>query len=162
VTCSDGAYNPSSMCTRSGVELACGAGPTDSNPDFMSSYQAELSGILVSIYIIHRICNFFHTTSGRVTNYCDNKGAILKSFHKKLPSITPCLTTDYDLICLAQNLLHMLPITVIGSWVKGHYEGKNRELQHDMNDMADNLATTHLAAPPKLLRCPLAPPGYRV
>jgi len=59
----------------------------------------------------------------------------------------------------------MLPIKVIGSWVKGHYVGKNRELQHDMNDMADNLAITHLAAPPKLygpLRCPLAPPGYRV
>jgi hypothetical protein len=53
VTCSDGAYNPSTgtgshswiIRTRSGVELACGAGPTDGNPDFMSSYRSKLSGI---------------------------------------------------------------------------------------------------------------------
>jgi hypothetical protein len=90
---------------------------------------------------------------------------VLKTFRKGHPSITPYLTADYDLIHLAQNLLHMLPITVIESWVKGHYVGKNRELQHDMNDTADNLATTHLAELPKLfdpLRCPVAPPGYRV
>jgi hypothetical protein len=47
----------------------------------------------------------------------------------------------------------MLPITVIGSWVKGHNVRKNRG------------ATTHLEAPPKHfgpLKCQVAPPGYRV
>ncbi len=31
-----------------------------------------------------------------------------------------------------------------GEWVKGHYSGKNRKIQHDLNDKADELAGIHL------------------
>jgi hypothetical protein len=35
--------------------------------------------------------------------------------------ITPYKAADHDLIHLAQHLLHLTPIPVIGSWAKGHY-----------------------------------------
>jgi len=49
--------------------------------------------------------------------------------------------------------------------LKGHYSGKNRRLEHDLNDITDDLATQHLNSPPTGLhpqRLPLAPPGFKV
>jgi len=62
-------------------------------------------------------------------------------------------------------LVQLIPIPLIGKWVKGHYTGKTREIQHDMNDIVDDLASRHLERPPKnfiLKIFPEAPPGYRV
>jgi hypothetical protein len=58
-----------------------------------------------------------------------------------------------------------MPVIVVGAWVKGHYTGKKREIQHDLNKKADDLASTHLKNPPtkfRPLKCPCAPPGYQV
>jgi hypothetical protein len=74
-------------------------------------------------------------------------------------------TADYDLIYLAQHLLQLTPVTLLGAWVKGHYTGKKREIQHNLNEKVDDLASNHLKNPPpkfKPLKCPRAPPGYRV
>jgi hypothetical protein len=54
-------------------------------------------------------------------------------FEKTKEGITPFLTTDYDLIELAQSLLHILPITVLHEWVKGHYTGDQKEFKHTLN-----------------------------
>ena len=45
-----------------------------------------------------------------------------------------------------------MPVTIRGLWVKGHYTGDNRELQHDLSDWADTLAGNFWnEAPPHLL-----------
>ena len=51
------------------------------------------------------------------------------------------LVLDYDFYHIGRQLLRQLPITIIDVWVKGHYTGNNRETKHDLNDIADSLAT---------------------
>jgi len=75
-----------------------------------------------------------------MTLYCDNKGALNNAFKVIKPGITPYFNTDHDLIELAQALLTLIPIVVSTSWVKGHYTGKARLYQHDLNDTADRIA----------------------
>jgi hypothetical protein len=97
--------------------------------------------------------------------FCDNKGAIRKAFQSRPLGVTPYLTTDNDLLHLIQHLVKLIPISLIGKWVTGHFAGKIREMQHDMNDIADDLASRHLQHPPKNFipkKLPEAPPGYRV
>ncbi len=62
--------------------------------------------------------------------------------------ITPFLTTDFDLLHQIQQQILTISIKNLGQWVKGHYTGKNRQVQHDLNDRADDLATAHLDTPP--------------
>jgi hypothetical protein len=148
-----------------GLDVSSGSGPVDGHPSFMSSYQSDLSGILASLYIIHRICRYYYLTSGSATLFCDNKGTIRKAFQSRPLGVTPYLTTDDDLLQLIQHLVKLIPISLIGKWVKGHYMGQNREMQHGMNNIVDDLASRHLQCPPKnfipkkLLE---VPPGYRV
>lgn len=130
----------------------------------MSSYRLELGGILAALYIISRVCEYYNIDLGETTLFCDNKGAITKSFRPS-PGITPFLTTDYDLLFLIHKTVQALPITIIGQWVKGHYTGSKRELQHDLYEVADDLATTQLnTSPPAFTphRLPLAHPGYKI
>jgi hypothetical protein len=50
-----------------------------------------------------------------------------------------------------------MSVTVVGPWVKGHYTGKKREIQHELNKKADDLASAHLKNPPtkfKPMQCP--------
>lgn len=69
---------------------------------FLSSYRSELGGILASLSIIHRICAYAHITAGSAMLYCDNKSAPAKTFQHPNKSITPFLTTDNDILHLAQ------------------------------------------------------------
>jgi hypothetical protein len=112
----------------------------------MSSYRAELGGIVAALYVIHRICDYYSITTGQATLYCDNKGAINNSFQSITPGISPFLSPSYDLLLLAKQLVTSIPITIVGQWVKGHYTGNNRKIQHDLNDMADELAGDHLTS----------------
>ncbi len=118
----------------------------DGHPDSLSSYRAELGGIVATLYIIQRICEYYNITTGKATLYCDNKGAIMNSFKQITPGISPFLSPNYDLLLLAKQMVARLPITILGEWVKGHYLGKNRKIQHVLNDRADELAGDHTAA----------------
>jgi len=149
VACSDGAYDKNKSVASHGwviasglveTELAGGSVPVDGHPDLLSSYRAELSGIVALLYIIYCICQHYSITSGKVKLYCDNKGA-LRNFFAPIPSgITPYLTADHDLIELAHHLIQLIPLTIATEWVKGHFTGKNRRLEHNLNDRADGLA----------------------
>jgi hypothetical protein len=63
VTCSDGSFNPDSgkgslgwiVSTTDQKTLAKGAGPVDSHPSLVSSYQSELGGLIAVLYTIYRI-----------------------------------------------------------------------------------------------------------
>jgi hypothetical protein len=79
--------------------------------------------------------------------HCENKGVLTNVFSPTAPGITPYLQTDADLVMKAKCLLNAIPITILVEWVKGHYNGKDREYKHDLNDIADSLATSFNRSP---------------
>jgi hypothetical protein len=111
LTCSDGAYCPHanagshswvfSNATRN--YTVSGAGTDDGYPTSMSAYRSELGGILAALYIIHRICDYYNITTGKATLFCDNKGALTKTFHPIHQGISPFLSSDYDLLQVASK-----------------------------------------------------------
>jgi hypothetical protein len=131
---------------------AKGSGPADGNPQLMSSYRAELGGLIAILYTIYRICQFHQVTSGKFKYHCDNKGVLTNVFSKKPTSITHFLQADYDLVQVAKSLVTLIPATIVAEWVKGHYKGDYREHKHDLNDKADALATAFNANPPPALK----------
>jgi len=103
--------------------------------------------------------------TGTLRIYCDNKSALDKTVTTAPKGITPFLMSDYDLIDLIRLFHALLPITVVGEWVKGHYSGDKREYKHDLNDRADHLATSTHRHPSRSFATTanvLPPPGYRV
>jgi hypothetical protein len=142
-----------------------GAGPDDGHPDYMTSYRSELGGLIAVLYIIHRICAAYNIQSGKVQYYCDNKGVIQNVFHPLCqPSITTFMETDSELVAAARALIDCIPITIIGSWVKGH-QSDDKEPKYLLNNMADKLARNFTKKhPPKYRpkRLPAAPPNYKV
>ncbi len=169
---SDGSHNPTlSIASHSWVFgtglqqiLASGAGPDDGHPRLLSSYRSELGGILSVLYIVHCICQFYDISTGKVVLYCDNKGALLNAFKPHPPGISPTSAADYDILSLARCFIQLIPVSISGEWVKGHYNGKDKAFKHEMNDLADSLANKHMAnqqTPFKTLRYPLQYPDYR-
>lgn len=81
--------------------------------------------------------------------YCDNEGA-LENVFDEFPKrgIYPLLARDYDLLGMARALLKRIPVKVTGCWVKGHYKGEQREVSHNLNDIADQLAEQFRLSPP--------------
>jgi hypothetical protein len=173
LSCSDGSFDPLHktgshgwiLATTDKETLAQGAGPADGNPSLMSSYRTELGGLLAILYMIYRICQQYQVTSGKVSYYCDNKGVISNIFSHRTPSITQFLQTDSDLVMEARHLLTLIPVTILASWVKGHYNGEFREFKHDLNEKVDRLATEFNKKPdygfsPKRMPCPA--PAYAI
>ncbi len=81
-----------------------------------------------------------------------------------MPSHNPYskLATDIDLITIARDLLLQLPVEVIikHQWVKGHFKG-GKELQHELNYIADELTTDFNAMDRRTNRKPpVLPPMY--
>jgi hypothetical protein len=124
-----------------------GAGPSMGHTSVMTPYRAELSGLTSIPFLLLWVCNEHDVESGDVTIYCDNISALNQVFTKTRPSNNPLkqLAADIDLITCAKDILLQLPVDVHISkeWVKGHYTGKNKELKHILNDMADQLATDY-------------------
>jgi hypothetical protein len=171
--CTDGSYvEAEDQCYQGWIvasdasrTIAEGSGAGHGHPNVLSSYRAELSGILALLYLVYRISSYHGITAGAIRVYCDNKSALSKTVKVAPLGITPFLTTDYDLIHLIRIYVSLLPITLYGEWVKGHYSGERREYKHDLNDRADSLATSaHRRLPGQYATQPVvpAPPGYRV
>jgi hypothetical protein len=107
----------------------------------MTPYRAELCGLVSTLFMIHWICEAEKVADGIITIYCDNEVALNQTFSKALPSNNSYkyLTADIDMITCARDILLQLPVTVQikHAWVKGHFQGKKRELQHELNSIAD-------------------------
>ena len=150
LVCSDGSHSPESYTGSHGWVMANGgkklllqgAGPVDGHPKLTSSYRSELGGLLAVLYTIYRVCQYYQVTSRKVTYHCDNKGVLNNVFSQTPPGISPYLQPDEDLLMEAKRLLNIIPVTIVAHWVKGHYTGKDREYKHDLNDIADSLATS--------------------
>jgi hypothetical protein len=125
--CSDGAYDPTVAVASHGVvftdsplhsTIATCTGPVDRHPHLLSSYHAELTGIIAFLYLIYRVCQYYNITSGTAKIFCDNKGALRNAFHEPKAGITPYFDTDYDMVTLAQSLIQVIPVTISSEWVK--------------------------------------------
>jgi hypothetical protein len=107
----------------------------------MLPYRAKLSGLLSSLYIFFLVCQFEEVNCGKVTIYCDNQAALDEVFATAWNTNNPYkyLQADLDLTHCARSLLLQLAsrIKVKKEWVKGHYNGPDRKLKHDLNDNAD-------------------------
>jgi hypothetical protein len=124
LACSDGAYCPETyndshswiFGTSTQPCMAAGAGSTDGHSTSMSSYRTELGGIVAALYIIQRICEYYDMAVGKATLYCDNKGALTKSFQPVTPGISPYMSPSYDLLLLAKQLIARI---LSPYWVNG-------------------------------------------
>ena len=160
LACSDGSFSRSGgtgshawvFSTNVGKILFSGAGPIDCHPDLLSSYRPEVGGLVGVLYILYSVVCTFSIAKGAVTIYCDNKSALENVFDTNLKrGIYPLLAVDYDLLQVARELRSKLPIKVSSQWVKGHYTGEHRQVQHDLNALVDFMADQFRRNPP---------PGY--
>jgi hypothetical protein len=97
----------------------------------------------VVLCTIHQICQYYHIREGSIQTFCNNKAALRHVFHTRLQGVSPFLLLDYDLVQSCHHILSLLPFNVTGTWVKGHYTGKDKCTQHILNEKADILATQH-------------------
>jgi hypothetical protein len=157
LVCSDGSFSQHSgtgshawvFATATRQILLQGAGPIDCHPKQLSSYRPELGGITSLLFLLRVIVHIGSITAGSVMLYCDNKSALENVFDSEPKrGIYPLLAVDYDLLVLAKDILQAIPIQVNNSWVKGHYTGDQREVQHDLNALVDTLATSFRESPP--------------
>ncbi len=173
LACSDGSFHPTYgrgthgwvIASNTGNIVLQGAGPMSGHPDLSSAYRAELSGLVCILYILQRICRHPNVTTGQVTIYCDNKGALKTIFHSNYIGISPFLMTDSDLITVAKDLLRQTAVQIKSEWVKGHSTAKHKSDQEEMNILADSLASDYSAAPHNQHRpssMPLPHPNYCV
>jgi len=155
--CSDGSFCPHKgigshawvLSTPEGVILLRGSGPIDGLPRLLSSYRPEMGGITTLLFVLTVLVHLFEISSGSVTLFCDNESALGNVFDKSPKrGIYPLLEVDYDLLVLAKEFLKELPIKVTGKWVKGHYNGDNRMIQHDLNALVDTMAEQFRLHPP--------------
>ncbi len=123
------------------------SGPSLGLPAVMSPYRAEQSGLTSALFLILWVCHTYNVETGNVIIYCDNISALNRIFTKERPSNNPLrqLAADIDLITCARDMILRLPVAIHISkeWVKGHYTGKEKQLKHILNDMADQLAVDH-------------------
>ncbi len=67
----------------------------------------------------------------------------------KSPNPYKQVQADIDLITCSGYLISSMPaaISLCYCWVKGHYQGPNRALEHDLNNIADRLADRYNSSP---------------
>eukprot|EP00957_Ditylum_brightwellii_P050423 3823619-Ditylum_brightwellii.AAC.1 len=90
----------------------------------MSSYRAELTGILSVLYLLHVLLDYLgiYITTRQIL-HCDNAAAVSRVNKTIDPGITACMTADYNLVKEIEVVkskgldLHM-------AWVKAHQDEK--------------------------------------
>jgi hypothetical protein len=166
----DGSYHPSAKIMAYGTVFASPTAPifhlAGSCPgarDHLSPLRAELVSTAVTLHIISTICTTYKVMSGSVSIYNDYDKAIKLILHpgRKFKRF---LSDDYDIQQEARTLLSTLnkSITVNLLKVKGHYKGKNKLIQHDLNDKAQKLANSYQSDEVNPSLSHLIPPSSRV
>jgi hypothetical protein len=171
VICSDGYFQPTAgkgshgwvFSTLNGKILWKGAGPACGHSDLMSAYCAKLSGLISILYIINYVIYQQSIANGLATVYCDNTSALVEVFSKPYCSPNPYrqLQSDIDLITCSRYLLKALPpdITLQHCWIKSHYKGPSKHLEHNFNELADSIAGSYNDTPhPESIQAPIAHP----
>lgn len=111
----------------------------------LSAIHAQLCSLVVLLHILHTTCTTYNVTSGSAQIYNDCSKA-LKHINSPGRKFKRFLDDDYDLFNEARILLAKLQkcISISLIWIRGHYSGQKRELQHDLNVEAHHQATAFL------------------
>jgi ribonuclease HI len=155
IACCDGSFDPITRRAAYGLVLADSEdkihllklrGPCVGHANGQSAIRAELISITASTYLLLSLLSKFGVTGGSLSLYNDCSKA-LKLINQQGHKFKRFLINDYDLINEIRTTLHHVrsSVSIQLLWVKGHYSGKNREPQHDLNADARSLATSGLA-----------------
>jgi hypothetical protein len=112
----------------------------------MSALCSELVSINAAVKFFHYVCYKFVIEDGSITLYNDCKNA-QKLINFPGRKFRRFLIDDYDLIAEIHHCTKELQTKVSFQllWVKGHYTGTNREIQHDLNREAHSQACATLS-----------------
>jgi hypothetical protein len=151
----DGSFDPIRQTASYGVvfgtetgPLLCFSGPCPGCPPFLSAQRAELCSITASLCILQLLCETFVTTAYSITIY-NNCSKALKLINKSGRKFKRFLADAFDLHQESRVLLSQIRnLNTVGlAWVKGYYTGKERRLEHDLNQEAHHLATSFTPSP---------------
>jgi hypothetical protein len=148
LACCDGSFDPITrniayglvlVDTESKVHLLKLQGPCVGHVNARSVIRVELSGLTATTHLLLTLILKFGVNSGSLTLYNDCSKA-LKYINHPGQKFKRFLTNDYDLLCDIRSTIHQLQKLVSFNlvWVKGHFTGKNREPQYDLNAEAHN------------------------
>jgi hypothetical protein len=122
------------------------SGPCPGHPNHFSAIRAELSGLAASVYLLYIVCQVSNMQGGTVILYndCQKAHKLINSPGRKFKRY---LVDDYDLLAEIchniQELSKMVSFQLV--WIKSHYKGHDRDIQHDLNEEAHKLATSALS-----------------
>lgn len=121
------------------------AGMTEGPEMDLSSYRAELSGILASVEYTNDLCKRENIWAGTCTLYCDSKGALSAAFGHKRP--TP-RWASYDLVRRIRSSIAESTINWKCKHVKGHQDSNMSfsllSMEAKCNVIVDHLASKQL------------------
>jgi ribonuclease HI len=108
--------------------------------------RAELCSLMATTYLLLQIINKHGITNGSIDLYNDSSKAI-KLINHPGRKFKRFLLDDYDLLCEIRTSIQSIQrqVSFKLKWVKGHFTGKQKEFQHDLNAEAHNLAKTALS-----------------
>lgn len=113
---------------------------TQGRVEEMSSYRAELGGILAVVLGVHLLCQRWNITKGRVTVGCDNEAAVWNVFGSDEPTTT---VAGFNLVRTIRHLIKESPLEWQGKHVKGHQDRKHK---NPTNRELDKWALTNIEA----------------
>ncbi|MGH7974112.1 MAG: hypothetical protein ACREBR_01200, partial [bacterium] len=129
-----------------------GVGPTDGDPERMSSFRAELHGVAAVLTAMVHLIKFNRVNEvlmGRLDVFCDNEAVV--KFGTSAPSIwsiSAANAPEYDISSTIRKLLKQLPIHVNFVWVKGHQNVFPLTREASLNNLMDEKAKEFLVRIP--------------
>jgi hypothetical protein len=133
-------------------------GPCDGAPALMSSFRAELAGILASLYFLNALTTFTgRQFTEQVPIYCDNIAAVKTAKVAATPTgLKAHLSADYDIITEIRSEIGT-GIPLNPTWVKAHQDDHepvaDLTLDAQLNCLADKDADRFR----RTITSPLAP-----
>jgi hypothetical protein len=148
----NGSYDPVLKRASFGVAVASPqapivyfSGPCPGSPLSQSALRAELCSITATLFFLQHLNDAFQLDSGSALIYNDCLKAV-KLINAPGRKFKRFLTNDYDLQNESRILLCNLnkALKVHLNWVKSHYRGEDKQVQHILNEDAHRMATSFL------------------
>jgi len=146
-------------CASHGTPLFGFPGPSPGHCSQLSPIRAEICSLVVTLHLLSMTRNYYNVSGGSVQMY-NNCLKVVKLINNPGQKFKRLLVDDYDLLNEARHLLASLQrsISVTIQWVKGHYKGSKREIQHILNEEAHHLAHAY-EHPSLVVPLDIAPPS---
>jgi len=153
LACCDGSYDPVTQKDTYGMVFGTpsgpilrASGPCTGHPTQQSAIRAELISINASVFLLLNVCSSLAISGGSITLYndCTKAHKLLKNSSRKFKWL---LVDDYDVILETREAIKKLSKLTNFSllWVKSHYSGKDKAIQHCLNDDAHKMAVSALS-----------------